>query len=74
MAASTLGLMAIATLNAGQIQIGGTSGLTSSYALGSTVCSGATSYTPGTFTGCLFTGRPHKVRRLAQPPGSVTVL
>jgi hypothetical protein len=51
-----LGILLIPTLNAGQIQIGGTSGLTSSYVLGASACSGASAYNPGTFTGCLYSG------------------
>jgi hypothetical protein len=57
LAASTLGLMSLLTLNAGQIQIGGASGVTTGYFLGTTTptCTGgAISYNPG-FTSCLST-------------------
>jgi hypothetical protein len=57
LAASTLSLISLMTLNAGQIQIGGTSGVTAGYFLGTTTptCTGgAISYNPG-FTSCLST-------------------
>jgi hypothetical protein len=57
LAASTLGLISILTLNAGQIQIGGATGITANYLLGTsspTCTGGAIAYNPG-FVSCLST-------------------